>query len=153
LLVDPQQVRHVPGRPKTDVKDCQWLQRLHAYGLLSGAFRPEDQVVVLRSYLRQREMLITYAGQHLQHMQKALEQMNVKLPEVVSDITGVTGMRIIKAILAGARDPEALAKLRDPRCKQDEAAIARALHGNWRAEHQFALRQALALYEFYHQQL
>jgi transposase len=153
LLVDPQQVRHVPGRPKTDVKDCQWLQRLHAYGLLAGAFRPVDQVVVLRSYLRQREMLISYAGQHLQHMQKALEQMNVKLPEVVSDITGVTGMRIIKAILEGKRDPSALAKLRDRRCKQDEAAIARALQGNWRAEHLFALRQALALYEFYHQQL
>jgi transposase len=153
LLVDPHQVRHAPGRPKTDVKDCQWLQRLHAYGLLTGAFRPEDQVVVLRSYLRQRQMLIVYAGQHLQHMQKALEQMNVKLPEVVSDITGVTGMRIIKAILAGQRDPATLAKLRDRRCKQDEAAIARALQGNWRAEHLFALQQALALYEFYHQQL
>jgi transposase len=153
LLVDPRQVRYAPGRPKTDIKDCQWLQRLHAYGLLTGAFRPEDQVVVLRSYLRQRQMLITYASQHIQHMQKALEQMNVKLTEVVSDITGVTGMSIIKAILAGQREPAKLAKLRDHRCKQDEAAIGRALQGNWRAEHLFALQQAVELYEFYHRKL
>src|SRR5438876_7399079 len=100
-LVDPRQTKHAPGRPKTDVLDCQWIQRLHCYGLLTASFRPEDQVVVLRGYLRQRHMLIRYAGQHVQHMQKALEQMNVKLPEVVSDITGVTGLAIIKAILAG----------------------------------------------------
>jgi len=110
-------------------------------------------VVVLRAYLRQRDMLVTYAGQHIQHMQKALEQLNVKLTEVVSDITGVTGMGIIQAILHGARDPEQLAKLRDPRCKESEATIARALQGTWRAEHLFALRQAVALYEFYHQQI
>jgi hypothetical protein len=88
-LVDPRQSKRAPGRPKTDVLDCQWLQRLHSYGLLTPSFRPADQVVVLRSYLRQRQMLITYGGQHIQHMQKALEQMNVKLAEVVSDITGV----------------------------------------------------------------
>ena len=100
-LVDPRQSRHAPGRPKSDVLDCQWLQRLHSYGLLSASFRPAEQVVVLRSYLRQRQMLLRYAGQHVQHMQKALEQMNVKLTEVVSDVTGVTGMAILRAILAG----------------------------------------------------
>jgi transposase len=148
-LVDPRQTKHAPGRPKTDVLDCQWIQRLHSYGLLTASFRPEDQVVVLRSYLRQRHMLIRYAGQHVQHMQKALEQMNVKLPEVVSDITGVTGMAIIEAILAGERDPQKLAKLRDERCKRTEIEIARALHGNWRDEHLFALKQALQLYQNY----
>jgi transposase len=153
LLVDARQVARAPGRPKTDEKDCQWIQRLHSYGLLAAAFRPAEQVVVLRAYLRQRDMLVTYAGQHIQHMQKALEQMNVKLTEVVSDITGVTGLAIIEAILRGERDPEALARLRDPRCKESEATIARALHGSWRAEHLFALRQALALYEFYHRQI
>jgi transposase len=152
-LVDARQTRAVPGRPKSDARDCQWIQRLHSCGLLQGAFRPDDQVVVLRSYLRQRQMLVTYASEHIQHMQKALEQLNVKLPEVVSDVTGVTGMAIIKAILQGQRDPLQLAKLRHPRCKQDEQAIARALYGNWRAEHLFALRQAVALYEFYQQQI
>jgi hypothetical protein len=116
-LVDPRQTKHAPGRPKTDVLDCQWIQRLHSYGLLTASFRPEDQVIVLRAYLRQRHMLIRYAGQHVQHMQKALEQMNVKLPEVVSDITGVTGLAIIEAILAGERDPRKLAKLRHERCR------------------------------------
>src|SRR5262249_31523760 len=149
LLVDARQVARAPGRPKSDAKDCQWIQRLHSYGLLSAAFRPAEQVVVLRAYLRQRDMLVTYAGQHIQHMQKALEQMTVKLTEVVSDITGVTGMAIIKAILRGDRDPAELAKLRDPHCKESEATIARALYGNWRQEHLFALRQAVALYEFY----
>jgi transposase len=152
-LVDPRQTKHMPGRPKTDVLDCQWIQRLHSFGLLAAAFRPCDQVVVLRSYLRQRHMLISYASQHIQHMQKALEQMNVKLPEVVCNITGVTGMAIIKAILAGQRDPLALAKLRNTKCHRTEAEIARALYGNWRAEHLFALQQALALYEFYQARL
>jgi len=105
LLIDPRQAQRTNGRPKTDRYDCQWLQRLHAYGLLAGAFRPDDQVCVLRSFLRQRQLRITSAGQHIQHMQKALEQMNVKLAEVVSDITGKTGMWILKAILKGERDP------------------------------------------------
>jgi transposase len=148
-LVDARQTRAVPGRPKSDRLDCQWIQRLHSCGLLAAAFRPDDQVVVLRGYLRQRQMLITFAGQHVQHVQKALELLNVKLTEVVADVTGATGMAIIKAILAGQRDPAALARLRDCRCKQDEAAIARALYGNWRAEHLFALRQAVELFEFY----
>lgn len=152
-LVDPRQSRHAPGRPKSDVLDCQWLQRLHSYGLLTASFRPADQVVVLRSYLRQRQMLLRYAGQHVQHMQKALEQMNVKLAEVVSDVVGLTGMSILQAILRGERDPQKLAKLRNVNCKRTEAEIARALQGNWRDEHLFALKQALALYQFYQQQM
>jgi transposase len=150
FLVDPRQTRHAPGRPKTDVLDCQWIQRLHSYGLLSASFRPDDQVVVLRSYLRQRQMLIGYAGQHIQHLQKALEEMNLKLTEVVSDITGATGRAIIEAIIAGEREARTLAKLRDPRCKRTQAEIARALQGNWRDEHLLALAQALRLYQFYH---
>lgn len=128
LLVDARQAKNVPGR-KSDVLDCQWLQELHTYGLLRGAFRPVDQVCILRSYLRQRSMLVTYASHHIQHMQKSLEQMNLKLAHVVSDITGLTGMGIIKAILNGERDSVKLAKLRDPRCKNSAAIIARALEG------------------------
>src|SRR5262249_4534222 len=114
-------------------------------GLLSGAFRPDDQICVLRSYLRQRAMLVRYASDHIRHMQKALEQMNVKLTQVVTDITGVTGMGIIRAILGGERDPKRLAALRDERCKNTEETIARALEGNWRSEHLFELCQAVEL--------
>jgi transposase len=152
-LISAWQTKRAPGRPKTDCLDCQWIQRLHSYGLLTPSFRPADQVAVLRSYLRQRQMLITYAGQHIQHIQKALEQMNVKLTEVLTDVTGVTGLAIIKAILKGQRDPVALAKRRNHRCKHTEEQIARALKGTWRAEHLFALKQALALYEYYHEKL
>jgi transposase len=151
-LVDAHYARQVPGR-KTDVKDCQWLQELHTYGLLHEAFRPEDQVCVLRSYLRQRSMLVTMASRAVQHMQKALEQMNLKLTEVVSDMNGKTGMEIIPAILAGERDPQRLASHRDRRCKHNQATIAKALEGHWRAEHLFALQQALEQYEFLQQQL
>jgi transposase len=147
-LVDPRQLKHVPGR-KTDVLDCQWLQQLHTFGLLAAAFRPDDAICVLRGYLRQRAMLVRYAADHIQHMQKALEQMNVKLPEVVTDITGVTGMGIIRAIGKGERNPQVLAALRDARCKHDEATIARALTGTWRDEHLFALRQAVDLFDVY----
>jgi transposase len=153
FLVDPRQTSRAPGRPKSDVLDCQWIQRLHSCGLLAASFRPEDQVVVLRSYLRQRQMLLGYASQHVQHVQKALEQMNVKLPEVVSDVMGVTGQSIIRAILRGERNPQELAKLRQPHCKRDEEEIARALYGNWREEHLFTLQQAIELYDFYHRQL
>jgi transposase len=153
LLVDPQQVQKIKGRPTSDVHDCQWIQRLHTFGLLASAFRPTDQVCVLRSYLRQRAMLLTYAAQHIQHMQKALTQMNIKLQHVISDITGATGLAILRAILGGERAPEKLAQLRDYRCKHDEATIARALQGNWRDEHLFALAQAVALYEVYHQKI
>jgi transposase len=152
LLVDPRRLKNVPGR-KTDVVDCQWLQQLHTFGLLSGAFRPVEQVCVLRSYMRQRAMLVQYAAQHIQHMQKALHQMNVKLDKVLSDITGVTGLAIIHAILEGERDPEKLAQLRRAGCRNDEATIAKALQGHWRDEHLFALRQAMALYTTYHEQI
>jgi transposase len=135
------------------VQDCQWLQELHTYGLLRGAFRPEDQVCVLRSYLRQRSMLVAMASRAVQHMQKALEQMNLKLTEVVSDINGKTGLEIIHAILAGERDPQRLARHRDRRCKHDHATLAKALEGHWRAEHLFALQQALEQYEFMQQQV
>ena len=151
-LVDPRQLKHVPGR-KSDVLDCQWLQRLHTFGLLAAAFRPADQICVLRSYLRQRGMLVRYAAHHIQHMQKALEQMNLKLTHVVSDIAGHTGLAIIRAMLVGERDPHVLARLRDRRCKADEATIARALQGTWRREHLFELRQAVELFDFYHRQI
>jgi transposase len=150
FLVDARALAHAKGRPKTDIHDCQWIQRLHSYGLLEKAFRPPDQIVVLRGYVRQRQMLITYAAQHIQHIQKALQQMNLKLTLVVSDLAGKTGMAIIKAILAGQRDPLELAKLRDERCRHTAAEIAKALVGNWRAEHRLALGQAVELYEFYH---
>ena len=152
-LVEPGQLSRCGARPKTDVLDVQWIQRLHSYGLLRASFRPPDSVLALRGYHRQRQMQIRYAGSHTQHMQKALEQMNVKLTEVVSDITGLTGQRIIAAILAGERNPAELARLRDPKCKNDATTIARALEGTWRPEHLFALRQAYELYRFHHQQI
>ena len=147
-LVDARQVKNVSGR-KSDVLDCQWLQQLHTYGLLAGAFRPAAEICVLRSYLRQKEMLTQASAQHIQHMQKALQQMNLLLHNVVSDITGVTGMRIIKAILGGQRSPQMLASLRDGRCHSSSETIAQSLVGNYRDEHLFALRQALELYETY----
>lgn len=153
ILVDPRQTKHAPGRPKSDVLDCQWIQRLHSYGLLTASFRPGNEFVQWRGFQRQREMLIRYAAQHVQHLQKALEEMNVKLTEVVSDIVGQTGMKIIKAIVRGERDPMKLAKHRHEQCKATEAEIASALYGTWRKEHLFALQQALKLYEFYQRQL
>ena len=152
-LVEPGQLSHCGARPKTDVLDCQWIQRLHSYGLLRPSFRPPDSIVALRCYWRQRQMQIRYAATHVQHMQKALEQMNVKLTEVLADITGVTGRRIITAILQGQRDALTLARLRDHNCKNDLASIAKALQGTWRPEHLFALRQAYELYQFHHQQI
>jgi transposase len=153
ILVDPRQTKHAPGRPKSDVLDCQWIRRLHSYGLLTASFRPADEIVVWRGFQRQREMLVRYAAQHVQHMQKALEEMNVKLTEVVSDIVGQTGMKIIKDIVGGVRDPLQLAKHRHEQCKATAAQIAAALYGNWRKEHLFALKQALQMYEFYQRQL
>ena len=148
MLVDPRRIKNVPGR-KTDVVDCQWLQQLHTYGLLSGAFRPEAEIRHLRSYLRQRAMLVEYASHHIQHMHKALTQMNVKLQHVIRDITGKTGMDIIEAIAGGERDPRKLARLRDRRIKADEATIAKSLQGHWREEHIFELAQAVELYRVY----
>lgn len=152
-LVEPGQLSRSGARPKTDVLDAQWIQRLHSYGLLRGSFRPPDSVLALRAYWRQRQMQVRYAAYHVQHMQKALEQMNVKLTEVVSDITGLTGMSIIGAILDGERDPIKLAKLRDERCHHSEDEIALALEGTWRPEHLFELRQAHELYQFHHRQI
>ena len=149
MLVDPRRIKNVPGR-KTDVLDCQWLQQLHTYGLLSGAFRPEGDIRRLRSYLRQRAMLVEYASHHIQHMQKALTQMNVKLQHVISNITGQTGMAIIEAIVNGERDPWQLAQLRDHRIRADEETIAKSLQGHWLEEHIFELTQALELYRMYH---
>src|SRR5271166_1020451 len=146
-LVDPRQTQRAPGRPKTDVKDCMWIQRLHSLGLLSPAFRPDEPIRVLRSYQRHRQSLIEDASRHIQRMQKALEQMNLKLTEVISDITGTTGMAIIRAIVHGERDRHQLAKLRDPRCKHPEPTIALALEGTWQAEHLFALKQSLEIYD------
>jgi len=151
-LVNARHVKNVPGR-KSDVLDCQWLQQLHTYGLLRGAFRPADQVCTLRAYVRQRSTLVRSASAHIQRMQKALAQMNLQLHNVVTDITGVTGMSIIKAILAGERKPHALAAFRDKRCKNSEETIARSLHGNYRPEHLFNLRQAVELFEFYQQKI
>jgi transposase len=152
LLVDAHHIKNVSGR-KSAVLDCQWLQQLHTYGLLQGAFRPADQIVVLRSYLRQRATLLQYTAAHIQHMQKALQQMNLLLHHVVSDITGLTGMTIIRAILAGERDPQVLAQHRDSHCKHSAEVIAKSLEGNYRAEHLFALEQAVTLYDVYRTQL
>jgi transposase len=153
LLVDPSYTKQVRGRPKTDRLDCQWIYRLHSVGLLAAAFRPDEKTCQLRSYLRQRANVIRYAGQHIQHMEKALEQMNLKLTEVVSDITGVTGRAIVRAILRGTRDLHKLAELRDRRCKAGETEIAQALNGSYRAEHLFALRQAYEAWQFYQKQV
>ena len=148
LLANARDAKQVPGR-KTDVKDAQWLQQLHQYGLLRGSFHPTTEIAVLRSYMRQRERLLDYAAAHIQHMQKALMQMNVQLHHVVSDITGATGMRIIRAIVEGNHNPACLATFRDIRCKASEETICKALQGNYRNDHLFALRQALELYDGY----
>ncbi|MEA3363701.1 MAG: IS110 family transposase [Thermodesulfobacteriota bacterium] len=151
-LVNARHVKNVPGR-KSDVLDCQWLQQLHTYGLLRGAFRPVDQVCALRAYVRQRATLVRSAASYIQRMQKALILMNLLLSNVVTDITGMTGMKIIKAILDGERNPKILASMRDKRCKNSQETIARSLHGNYRSEHMFSLLQAVELYEFYQQKI
>jgi transposase len=153
LLADARQTADTPGRPKTDVKDCMWIQRLHSLGLLRAAFRPDEAVRVWRSYQRHRAALVVDASRYVLRLQKALEQMNVKLTEVISDVTGVTGLAIIRAIVAGERDPLRLALLRQAGCKNDQATIAKALHGTWRAEHLFELRQCLELYDYYQTRL
>ncbi len=151
-LVNARQLSNVPGR-KTDIEDCQWLQRLHTYGLLRGSFRPKDSICVIRSYWRHRDNLIRYASGHVQHMQKALTEMNIQLHNVISNITGVTGMRIIRAIIAGQHDPMTLAQMKDHRVKSSTDTIAKSLQGDYRLEHLFALKQSLELYEFYQEQI
>ena len=151
-LVNARHVKNVPGR-KTDRLDCRWIRRLHSYGLLSASFRPEAEMVALRAYLRHRAGLLEHRAAHIQQMQKALLQMNVQLTKVLSDITGVTGLAIIRAIVAGERDPVQLAQLRNRQCHSSAEKIALALTGHYREEHVFALQQALALYDFYTHQV
>jgi transposase len=148
ILANAREARAVPGR-KSDVNDAQWLQRLHACGLLRPSFRPGRAIAELRAYLRAREKHTDYAAAHIQHMQKALTFMNLQLHHVIASITGVTGMNIIRAIVAGERDPDKLAAMRDVRCKESLETIRGALVGNYQPEHLFALKQALALYDFY----
>jgi transposase len=148
ILVNARYAKNVPGR-KTDVSDASWLRQLHSYGLLRGSFRPSAQIATLRAYLRQRERLVEYAAAHIQHMQKALMEMNLQLHHVVSDITGVTGMKIIRALVAGERDLDVLASYRDVRCRASVETIKAALNGNDRPEHIFVLTQSLELYDFY----
>jgi len=152
IVVNAKYAKNVAGR-KSDCLDCQWLRILHTFGLLEGSFQPAADMAVLRSYLRHRQMLIECGAAHIQHMQKALTQMNVQLANVVSDITGVTGLAIIRAIVKGERDPRRLAEMRDNRIKNDEETIAKALEGHYQPEHVFALRQALELFDYYQQQI
>jgi transposase len=151
-LVNARHVKNVPGR-KTDVSDCQWLQYLHAVGLLRASFRPEQQVCAVRSLMRYRESLVEMAAVHLQHMQKALDQMNLQLHHVISDLTGTTGMAIVDAILGGERNPRRLAALRDPRVQASGATIAKSLVGDYRREHLFTLGQSVTAYRHYQQLL
>jgi transposase len=148
ILANAREARAVPGR-KSDVNDAQWLQRLHACGLLRASFLPGRDIAALRAYLRLRERHLDYAAAHIQHMQKALIHMNLQLHHVVADVTGVTGMKIIRAIVNGQRDPQLLAEMRDVRCKASQETVRAALVGNYQPEHVFALTQALALYDFY----
>ena len=152
LLVNAEHVRNVRGR-KSDVKDCAWIQELHTYGLLRGSFRPTAEIVELREYVRLRQMLVESAARHIQHMQKALTQMNIQVHHVLTDITGTTGMRIVRDLVAGQYDPKVLAEHRDPRCSATKETIAAALTGNYRTEHIFALGQALSLYDTYQDRL
>jgi transposase len=145
-LVNARHVKNVPGR-KSDVRDCQWLQYLHSVGLLLGSFRPAQAICASRSIYRYRQNLLSMAAQHVQHMQAALDQMNIKLHHVIDDLTGVTGQAIVAAILKGQRDPVQLAQLGDKRIKASEATIAKALEGDWRKEHLFVLEKARAQYQ------
>lgn len=151
-LVNARHLKNVSGR-KTDVLDCQWLQQLHTYGLLHASFRPPEQICAIRSLVRHREMLVSYRSAHIQHMQKALTLMNLRLPIVLTDITGVTGLKIIRAIVNGERDRHTLASYRDPKCAKSVDEIEQALDGNYKLEHLFVLKQALELYDFYDQQM
>src|SRR5512137_370339 len=152
VVVNPRYAKNMSGK-KGDISDCQWMQKLHSYGLFANSFRPSEPLRALRSYLRQRESLVTAAGQSIQHMQKALTEMNVQLTNVISDISGETGLRIIDAILAGERDPKSLARLKDRRIRASEATIARALEGHWKDEQLFVLEQARLSYAHYQEQI
>ena len=147
-LVNAHHVKNVPGR-KTDVSDCQWIQHLHSVGLLRGSFRPDDEICAIRSLWRHRDNLIQLTTLHLQHMQKALDQMNLQIHHVISDLDGTTGLAIMDAILAGERDPLKLAQLRHPRIRASEETIVKSLVGDYREEHLFTLRQSLQAYRYY----
>lgn len=152
LLVSSRSLRRVAGR-KSDITDAQWIQTLHTYGLLEGSFRPQGELVALRTLLRHRSQLVEHRSPHIQHMQKALLQMNIQLSQAVSDVTGMTGQKIIRAILVGERDPQTLAAMREPGCKKSAEEIGKALTGTWREEHLFILKQSLMLYDFYTEQI
>src|SRR5579864_7609968 len=151
-LANARDTKNLPGR-KTDVQESQWLMKLHTYGLLRNSFRPSQEIRTMRTYWRQRNDLVRAAGSHIQRMQKALTQMNVQLANVLSDISGVTGQAIIKAILKGERDPHKLAQLRDPRVKANQEQIARYLEGNWQEDLLFLLKQEQEAYEFCQEQM
>lgn len=151
-LINARHLKSVPGR-KSDVLDCQWLQQLHTYGLLQASFRPDANIRQIRTLSRQRTTLLQYRARHIQHLQKTLQLMNLKLTSVVGSVTSKTGLTIIRAILKGERDPHRLAKLRDPRCKHSEHTIAQALHGTYLPEHLFLLKQALFFFETFSQQI
>ena len=152
LLISSRSLRRVAGR-KSDIADAQWIQTLHSYGLLESSFRPQADLIALRTLLRHRGQLIEHRSPHIQHMQKALLQMNVQLSQAVSDITGVSGLRIITAILNGEREPAKLGALREPGCKKSAEEIGRALTGTWRAEHLFVLKQSFEMYVYYSEQI
>ena len=148
FLVNAQHVKNVPGR-KTDVSDCQWIQYLHSVGLLRGSFRPPGVICAIRSLWRHRASLIQMAAEHVLHMQKALDQMNLQIHRVLNDITGLSGLKIVDAILAGERDPVTLARLCHSRVKSSEDTVAKSLEGDYRSEHLFALKQSLAAFRYY----
>lgn len=152
LLISSRSLRRVAGR-KSDITDAQWIQTLHSYGLLESSFRPQAELIALRTLLRHRGQLIEHRSPHIQHMQKALLQMNVHLSQAVSDITGVTGLKIIEAILSGERSPAKLADLREPGCKKSAEEIGKALTGTWREEHLFVLKQSMEMFSFYSEQI
>lgn len=152
LLISSRSLRRVAGR-KSDISDAQWIQTLHTYGLLEGSFRPQGDLVALRTLLRHRSQLVEHRSPHIQHMQKSLVQMNVQLSQSVRDITGMTGQKIIRAILAGEREPQTLAAMREHGCKKSAEEIGKALTGTWREEHLFVLKQSMLLYDFYTEQI
>ena len=152
LLISSRSIKRVPGR-KSDIEDAQWIQTLHSYGLLEGSFRPQADLIALRTMLRHRAQLLEHRAPHILHMQKALLQMNIQLSQALSDMMGVSGQAMIRSIVKGVRDPQVLAGFRDPGCKKNEEEIEKALSGTWREEHLFVLKQSLALYDFYTEQI
>jgi transposase len=152
LLISSRSLRKVAGQ-KTDVEDAQWIQTLHSYGLLKGSFRPQGDLVALRTLLRHRTQLLEHRAPHIQHIQKALLQMNIQLTQAVTDVMGVTGQKIIRMIVGGERNPETLAALREPGCKHSVEEIEKALTGTWREEHLYILKQSLEIYDFYSDQI